>query len=119
MNLLKNWNKTANKYYNIVLNILSSSSLINSGGVVDELLKRKVLDKDLLVDDIIEEDRQAILIFLRNTAFGTEYTVVTTDPQTDQTFSANVDLSTLKVKDFNLQEKNSPFRSCFSSLFYL
>jgi len=83
-------------------NILSSSSLINSGGVVDELLKRKVLDKDLLVDDIIEEDRQAILIFLRNTAFGTDYNVTLTDPKTDEEFTIQVDLSTLKTKEFNL-----------------
>ena len=48
-------------------NILSSPSLINTGQVVEELLKRKVLDKDLPVEDIVEQDRQAILIFLRNT----------------------------------------------------
>lgn len=83
-------------------NILSSSALINSGGVVEELLKRKILDKDITVDDIIEEDRQAILIFLRNTAFGTEYNVTLTDPKTDEEFTVQVDLSTLKTKEFNL-----------------
>ena len=46
-------------------NILSSQNLISSGKVIDELLRRKVLDKDLSVDEIVEEDRQAILIFLR------------------------------------------------------
>ena len=88
-------------------NILSSSNLLSSGTMTNELLKRKILDRDISIDELIEEDKQAILIFLRNTAFGTEYTVVTTDPQTDQTFSANVDLSTLKVKDFNLQEDSN------------
>jgi hypothetical protein len=53
-------------------NILSSQKLIASGNVIDELLKKKILDKDLPIDEIIEEDRQAILIFLRNSAFGTE-----------------------------------------------
>ena len=48
-------------------NILSSPSLVSTNGVITELLKRKVLDKDLSVDEIVEEDRQAILIFLRNT----------------------------------------------------
>jgi hypothetical protein len=83
-------------------NILSSPSLINSGGVVDELLKRKVLDKDLSIDDIIEEDKQAILIFLRNTAFGSDYKVTLTDPKTDEEYTVEVDLSTLKIKEFNL-----------------
>ena len=83
-------------------NILSSSNLINTGGVVDELLKRKILDKDISIDEIIEEDKQAILIFLRNTAFGTEYNVTITDPKTEEEFTVQVDLSTLKTKEFNL-----------------
>jgi hypothetical protein len=70
--------------------------------VVEELLKRKVLDKDISVEDMVEEDRQAILIFLRNTAFGSDYTITTIDPKTDQTFEFKYDLSTLKTKDFNL-----------------
>jgi hypothetical protein len=84
-------------------NILSSSSLINSGGVVEELLKRKILDKDLPIEEIIEEDRQAILIFLRNTAFGSEYTVTATDPKTDTQFQAEISLETIKIKDFKLE----------------
>jgi len=83
-------------------NILSSSSLINSGGVVEELLKRKILDKDLPIDEIIEEDRQAILIFLRNTAFGSEYKVTLIDPKTNEEYTVSLDLSSIKIKDFNL-----------------
>jgi hypothetical protein len=83
-------------------NILSSSALINSGGVVEELLKRKIIDKDLPIDEIIEEDRQAILIFLRNTAFGSEYKVTLNDPKTNEEYTVSLDLSTIKIKDFNL-----------------
>jgi hypothetical protein len=85
-------------------NILSSQNLINTGKVIEELLKRKVLDKDLSVDEIVEEDRQAILIFLRNTAFGSEYKLTVTDPKTNKDFSVDIDLSELKVKEFNLVE---------------
>lgn len=88
-------------------NILSSSSLLNSGTMTNELLRRKILDRDIAIDELIEEDKQAILIFLRNTAFGTEYNITTTDPKTEQQFSAKVDLSTLKVKDFTLQEDSN------------
>jgi hypothetical protein len=88
-------------------NILSSSSLINSGGVIDELLKRKILDRDLPNDEIIDEDRQAILVFLRNTAFGSDYNIVVTDPKTNEEFIIKVDLSTLKVKDFTLTEDSN------------
>jgi hypothetical protein len=85
-------------------NILSSNMLLISGTMTDELLKRKILDRDLSIDELIEEDKQAILIFLRNTSFGTEYSITTTDPKTNQSFTTKVDLTTLKVKDFNLQE---------------
>jgi hypothetical protein len=85
-------------------NILSSPSLIANNLVVDELLKRKVLDKDINVEDIVEEDRQAILFFLRNTAFGSDYEVIATDPKTDETFTTKVDLSNIKIKDFTLKE---------------
>ncbi len=85
-------------------NILSSPNLMATNSIIGELLKRKILDRDINVDDIVDEDKQAILIFLRNTGFGTEYTLTTTDPKTDKEFSFNVDLSELKLKDFTLVE---------------
>ncbi len=44
------------------------------------------------------------LIFLRNTAFGSEYNMTLTDPKTNEKFKAVVDLSRLKLKDFKLVE---------------
>jgi hypothetical protein len=88
-------------------NIISSPSLAASNGVIDELLRRKVLDKDLSVDEIVEEDKQAILIFLRNTSFGTDYKFTAFDPKTDEQFEFDVDLSSVKMKDFNLTENEN------------
>jgi len=83
-------------------NILAAPNLIQTNDIVNELLKRKILDKDITVEDYVEEDIQAILIFLRNTAFGTDYSVTLTDPKTNQDFKVEIDLSTLNVKDFTL-----------------
>ena len=83
-------------------NILTSPNLIQSDSVIDELIRRKVLDKDISVDELVNEDRNAILIFLRNTAFGSDYEFNMVDPKTGDTFKHTVDLSVLKVKDFNL-----------------
>ncbi len=83
-------------------NILSSPNLVATNTVVDELLKRKILDKDLKYEDIVEEDKQAILIFLRNTAFGSEYNMTLTDPKTGEKFTTVVDLSNVPIKDFKL-----------------
>jgi hypothetical protein len=85
-------------------NILSSPNLITSNTVVDELLKKKILDRDISIEDLVDEDRQAVLIFLRNTAFGSEYKYTSFDPKTEKEFTFNVDLSILKVKDFKLIE---------------
>ena len=83
-------------------NILSAQNLIATNGVVDELLRRKVLDREITPEEITEEDKQAILIFLRNTAFGADYTFYLTDPKTDKEFTSTVDLSELQFKEFIL-----------------
>ena len=43
-------------------------------------------------------------MFLRNTAFGTEYNITLTDPKTNERFTAVVDLSVLKMRPFILVE---------------
>lgn len=83
-------------------NILASPNLIQTNAIVSELLRRKILDKDINVDEIVEEDKQAILIFLRNTAFGSEYKVTLTDQKTNIDFTVTIDLSSLNFKDFDL-----------------
>lgn len=88
-------------------NILASPNLIQTSQIVTELLKRKILDKDISVDDVVEEDKQAILIFLRNTAFGSDYKVTLTDQKTNTEFTVNIDLSSLNFKDFNLKQNEN------------
>lgn len=83
-------------------NILSSQNLIKSNRIVEELLRRKILDKNFDVDDLVEEDKQVVLIFLRNTAFGSDYKLSTIDPKTDKEFEFEVDLSELSFKEFKL-----------------
>jgi hypothetical protein len=83
-------------------NILTSPNLLQSDTVIDELLKRKIIEKDFNIDELVNEDKQAILIFLRNTAFGTDYEVTLTDPVSKKEFETVLDLSVLKVKELEL-----------------
>jgi hypothetical protein len=83
-------------------NILSAQNLLKTNSVVDELLKRKILDKDLSIEELADEDRNAILIFLRNTSFGPEYTFHLRDPKTDEEFTTTVDLSEITFKELTL-----------------
>jgi hypothetical protein len=83
-------------------NILSSQNLIATNMVMEELLKRKILDRDFDVTEMVEDDKQAVLLFLRNTAFGSEYKFHLTDTKTNEEYSSTVDLSEVKFKDFTL-----------------
>lgn len=93
--------------------ILAAQNLIQSNSTIPELIRRKVLDRDLPIEEIVEEDKQAILIFLRNTAWGSEYKVILTDPKPKEgyqyldkegRFEHTLDLSSLKMKTFDLKE---------------
>ena len=91
-------------------NILSSPNLLGQNMVVVELLKRKVLDNDIKIEEMVTEDREAILIFLRNTSFGTEYNMTLVDPKTEEEFETIIDLSVVKIKDFDLvADENEEF----------
>jgi hypothetical protein len=85
-------------------NILAAPNLITNNQIVDELLKRKILDKDFDLSLMPEEDKQAVLIFLRNTAFGTTYKVKIVDESLSEKkeYEIDIDLSEVKVKDFDL-----------------
>ena len=84
-------------------NILTSPNLSESGELMDTLLKAKILDKDIEATDLAECDRQAVYVFLRNTAFGPEYKFTLTDPDTGKQFEHVVDLSVLKSKEIEIE----------------
>lgn len=88
-------------------NILLSQNLIETNTVITELLRRKVLDRDINIDEMVEDDRQAVLIFLRNTAFGSTYKIKALDSKTNKEFETEVDLSSLDFKEFNLVEDSN------------
>jgi hypothetical protein len=83
-------------------NLLSSPNIISSGNLVGELLKRKIIGGEIDVNELLECDKQAILIFLRNTAYGPNYEFTLTDPSTNKTFTHTYDLSNISLKDFTL-----------------
>jgi hypothetical protein len=61
------------------------------------LLRSKIYEPDVRVEDLMEGDVEAILIFLRNTAFGPEMELNLTDPVTKKPFKGNVRLDELNI----------------------
>ena len=83
-------------------NLIMSPSLYQNGTFLDHILKNKILD-DINPDDLIQGDRDAIIIWLRAGAYGNEYPIRMTDDKTGKEFETVVDLSQLKFKKFNLK----------------
>ena len=83
-------------------NIIMSQNLVQSGEMIDVLLRAKIMEPDVIVQELLECDKEAILIFLRNTAYGATYKITLIDPETKKTFEADVDISQMKPKDFDL-----------------
>jgi hypothetical protein len=76
-------------------NLLLSNS--GSKNLVMTLLKNKIYEPDFRIDEMLGGDIEAILLFLRNTAFGTKYILSSYDPKTNQRFDAEVDLRELNI----------------------
>lgn len=72
--------------------------------IVLPLLRNKLYERDLRPEELIDGDVEAILLFLRNTSFGPEYSLSVTDPATDQKFNASMLLDELNIK----QTPNKP-----------
>ena len=66
--------------------------------IVLPLLRSKIYEPDLRPDELTDGDIEAILIFLRNTSFGPEYTFNLTDPATGKIFEQTIVLEALDIK---------------------
>ena len=80
-------------------NILMSQN--NRDGIIKTLLRNKIYEPGFNVDQMLDCDVQAVLIFLRNTAFGPEYTFTLSDPRTGKEFE-----TTLLIDEVDYLEPN-------------
>lgn len=77
----------------------SDENILMGGGedMTSNLLRNKIYEPDVRVDDLLEGDVEAILIFLRNTSFGPEITINSKDPVTNKQFEATVLIDSLPI----------------------
>jgi hypothetical protein len=90
-----------NKKKSIKVGYLTASdeNILIAGGIdlTTNLLRAKIYEPEVRIEDLIEGDIEAILLFLRNTSFGPEMTVNTIDPATQKPFQAIVRLDELQI----------------------
>ena len=84
-------------------NMIVSPNLYRDNLILDYILQEKILSQEIDPMDLLEGDRDAIILFLRASGYGNEYPITATDELTGKEFDTIVDLSKLKYKEFNLK----------------
>ncbi len=77
-------------------NILLADNRNND--IISTLLRNKIYEHDFHPDEMLDCDIEAILIFLRNTAFGSDYKLILRDPKTLEEFEVTTQLDELNIK---------------------
>lgn len=83
-------------------NFITSPNLYKDGLIIDFLLKHKIKNDKINIDDLVTGDVDAIILFLRATSYGVDFPIVVRDPESGEQIETTIDLSTLKYKEFNL-----------------
>ena len=71
--------------------------MAGSNDFTTTLLRSKIYEPEVKIEDLLEGDVEAILIFLRNTGFGPEMVLNLVDPATKKPFQTQVILDQLSI----------------------
>jgi hypothetical protein len=102
-----------NKKKSIKVGYLTANdeNILMGGGndMTQTLLRSKIYEPDVRIEDLLEGDVESILIFLRNTAFGPEMELNLSDPITKKPFKGTVRLDELNVNKGQLPSEDGTF----------
>jgi hypothetical protein len=102
-----------NKKKSIKVGYLTANdeNILMGGGndMTQTLLRAKIYEPDVRIEDLMEGDVEAILIFLRNTAFGPEMELNLSDPITKKPFKGTVRLDELNIIKGQLPSEDGTF----------
>tara|TARA_Y100000592_G_C5478691_1_gene324016 strand:+ start:4016 stop:4855 length:840 start_codon:yes stop_codon:yes gene_type:complete len=86
--------------------ILTSRAYIKNGTVLTELIKSCLVDKTIDPDDLISGDKNALLIALRATGYGTDYEAEVECPSCGFNNKSTFNLANLKIKRLEIDPIN-------------
>jgi len=87
--------------------ILTSTALIKNGTVMSKLMESCLMNKTIDPDSLLTGDRNAILIAIRITGYGPDYTVKVDCPDCKEEFEKDFTLNKLKIKPLGAQPLQS------------
>lgn len=83
--------------------ILTSRALIKQGKVISALIKSCMVDKSVNVRDMLSGDRNALLVALRVTGYGSEYSVEVECPHCSEKSKQDFNLTELPIKPLGIE----------------
>ena len=84
-------------------NLIASPNMYRDGKVIDVILDRKILDKRVRPNELCKGDRDAVILWLRATGYGSRFPITATNPDTGKKYDIDFDLNQLKYLPFNLK----------------
>lgn len=83
--------------------ILTSKALLKKGTVITELIKSCMIDKSVNVLDLLSGDRNALMVAIRITGYGPEYSVEMECPECNVKSPHVFDLAQLPIKRLEIE----------------
>lgn len=91
-------------------NILTAPHLLETGEFINVLMDRKILDPDISHKDLHVGDRNAVMLWLRATAYGNEYSTNVINPYNGELIEVDINLADIKVKKLGaIPDRNGYF----------
>lgn len=95
--------------------ILMNRTLVKKGTVITELIKSCVMDKSIDVNSMISGDRNALMVAVRITGYGADYSPKITCPacETQQDWSLNLEELPIRELDLEKLHQVAPGQNAF------
>jgi hypothetical protein len=87
--------------------IMTSPNLIDSGRMLDVLLRSVVRDKSVNTDELTISDRNTIVVWLRATGYGAEYPAIIKCENCGQNHKNEFDLNNLETRELEVEPSES------------
>ncbi len=93
--------------------ILSSQALMKEGVVLENLIASCLIDKSIDVNELIAGDRNALMVSIRITGYGTDYNITHSCGGCSASNKVTVDLSNLSIKRL-VEKPKEPGKNLFT-----
>lgn len=92
--------------------ILTSRALIKQGTVITHLIASCLVNKDISVQKMLIGDRNALMVSVRITGYGSDYSAKSTCPSCNKESTQKFDLTNLGIKRLQI-EPSRQWQNCF------